>query len=68
MKRLLISAVAVCALSMMTKAGDIPSVGAPQPQPTVASTTPGEIPSVPRTDQLTDSLILALLSGLDLVL
>ena len=49
MKRFLITMVLACAFASPALAGDIPSVGAPQPPPgeTSSATSAGDIPSVP---------------------
>jgi hypothetical protein len=68
MKRLLMASAISCAIAITTLAGDIPSVGAPAPQPsqTTASTNPGEIPSVGEAMSISDAALTALLTALGL--
>jgi hypothetical protein len=68
MKRLLMAATIACALSMTSMAGEIPSGGAPQPQPqpTASSTVLGEIPTSGEAQPITDAAIFAILTALGL--
>lgn len=72
MKRLLMTVALACLLSSSALAGDVPTVGAPQPpQGTTISTSPGEIPTSPGevpsvgvAEQLSSDALSALLSVL----
>ncbi len=68
MKHLLMAAAIACALSVTSMAGEIPSGGAPtpQPQPTTATTNPGEIPTLGKGQSLSDVALSALLTALGL--
>ena len=45
MKRLLTALALACVLSVSVLAGDIPSLGTPQPPPQGLSTAPGDMPT-----------------------
>jgi hypothetical protein len=68
MKRLFIAIVLGLALSISTLAGDIPISGSPIPVPNgeaqTTSTVPGDIPSVPATNQATEAVVSAVLAVL----
>ena len=68
MKRLLIATAIACAFSITTFAGDIPSVGAPSPQPQQNGSTTllGEIPSGGNPESLSDAALAAFLTALGL--
>ena len=68
MKRLLMATAIACALSITTLAGDIPSVGAPQPQSQQATspTLLGEIPSDGGARSISEAAVSALLTALGL--
>ena len=67
MKRLLMSIALTSALSMTTLAGEIPSGGAPEPQPqTAGPSLLGDIPSGDNSGSLSDAAISAILSALGL--
>jgi len=67
MKRFLVATAIACALSVTTLAGEIPSGGAPQPQPQATSPTLlGDIPSGGKAQSLSSAAISALLSALGL--
>lgn len=68
MKRFLMATAIACALSITTLAGEIPSVGAPQPPPqqTTSPTLLGEIPSDGGARSLSGAAISALLTALGL--
>jgi hypothetical protein len=65
MRRLLIAFALTCALSVTVLAGQIPTVGAPQPPPLTNST--GQIPTVGSTEQFTDVSLSAVLTVLSLL-
>ncbi len=68
MKRFLITIALTCALFSSAFAGDIPSVGAPTPASNgtseTISTSPGDIPTLGKAEQLTSDALSALLSVL----
>ncbi len=68
MKRLLMATAITCALSITTLAGEIPSGGAPQPQPQPATSPSvrGEIPTLGGARTISDAAISALLTALGL--
>ncbi len=68
MKRLLMATAVACALSITTLAGDIPSVGAPQPQPqqTTGPTILGGIPTDGGARTISGAAVSAILSALGL--
>jgi hypothetical protein len=68
MKRLLMATAIACVFSMSTLAGDIPSGGAPQPQPqpTASSTILGDIPSDGVAQSISDAALSAILTALGL--
>ncbi len=63
MKRFLTAIAMACVLSISALAGDIPTLGAPQPSPqeTTISTSPGDIPSGDSAEQISDDALSALL-------
>ncbi len=68
MKRFLMATAVACVLATTTLSGDIPSVGAPSPQPQQmpGSTPLGDIPSGGNTESISDAAIAALLTALGL--
>lgn len=71
MKRLLTIFALTCALSVSVLAGQIPTVGTPQPPPPVTTNTtspgdilsvPGEIPSGDSAEQISDAALSVLLT------
>ena len=67
MKRFVMATAIVCALSVTTLAGDIPSDGAPQPQSQSTSPTLlGEMPSGDKAQSFSTAAISALLTALGL--
>ena len=69
MKRFLITIALTCALSSSAFAGLIPSVGAPAPasngtSETTTSTSPGDIPSGGKAEELSSDALSALLAVL----
>lgn len=69
MKQFLLAAVLVCSLASMALAGEIPSVGSPTPPPAngpngISSNSPGDIPTVNLTDQLSGDALSALMTML----
>lgn len=67
MKRLLTLTTFVLLCGSIGFAGEIPSVGAPQPQPQVTSATPlGEIPTSGESESLSEAAFSALLTALGL--
>ena len=69
MKRFLITIAMTCALSSSVLAGEIPSVGAPAPASSGAteSTSPGDIPSIGMSEQVSGDALSAILSVLSLL-
>ena len=65
MKRFLTLVALTCLLSGSALAGDVPTVGAPQPSPqqTTMSTSPGDIPSVGSAEQISDAGLSTLLAA-----
>jgi hypothetical protein len=71
MKRLLMAVALVCFIACTTLAGDVPTVGLPQPLPNTTSSAPkgdlsnsGEIPSGGSANNLSADALSALLSVL----
>jgi hypothetical protein len=66
MKRLLAPMALTCVLSVSALAGDIPTLGAPQPAPaqTTTTTSPGDVPTVGTAEQVSDAALSALLTVL----
>lgn len=69
MKQFLLAAVLMCSLASIAIAGEIPSVGSPTPPPAngpngFTSNSPGDIPSVSLTDQLSSDALSALMTML----
>lgn len=65
MTRFLIASAMTCVFSVTVLAGDVPTVGSPQPDPTQSKiTAPGEIPSVGKADALTSEALSALMTAL----
>ena len=68
MKRFLAAIAVICVLTVSALAGDIPTLGSPQPAPREKSRTitraTGDIPSVPVAEQLSGDALTALLSAL----
>jgi len=66
MKRFLAATALACVLSVSALAGDIPTLGSPQPPPaqTTTSTSPGDVPSVGAVEQLASAALSALLTVL----
>lgn len=64
MKRLLTIFALTCALSVPVSAGQIPTVGTPQPPPlgSTNTTSPGDIPTSGTAEQIPDAALSALLS------
>ena len=70
MKRFLITVALTCFLSLSALAGDVPTVGTPQPPPpgiTTGPTSPGDLPSVGSAEQISDAALSALLTVLGFV-
>ncbi|HBB86014.1 MAG TPA: hypothetical protein DC047_00180 [Blastocatellia bacterium] len=70
MKRFSVALALMVLVSVSASAGEIPTMGAPQPPPQQTTTTmnPGEIPSVPAAEQLSDAALSAILTALGLAL
>lgn len=68
MKRLLMASAITCAISINALAGDIPSVGAPQPPPSQTSSEAslGDIPSGGEAITISDAALTALMTALGL--
>ena len=66
MRRLLIAFAFTCTFSVSVLAGQIPTVGAPEPPPgqANAATVPGDIASGGAADQLSSDALSALLTAL----
>lgn len=64
MKRFFAALALACLLSASALAGEIPTVGAPQPPPQgiTSETSPGEIPSGGSAEQISDGALSALLT------
>ncbi len=69
MKRFSAALALMVLVSVSAFAGEIPTMGAPEPQPqqTTSPTLLGEIPSVPKAESLSAAAISALLTALGLV-
>ena len=72
MKRFVMTVVLTFALSSFAFAGEIPSLGSASPapggsEPTVTTTSPGQIPSDGTADQVSDAALSALLSVFSLL-
>jgi hypothetical protein len=68
MKRLLMATAIACVFSISTLAGDIPSGGAPQPQPqqTASPTVLGQIPTDGVARSISGAALSAILTALGL--
>jgi hypothetical protein len=73
MKRFMLTIALTCALAIPASAGLIPTVGAPDPPPpagvapTTSETSPGQVPTVGFTEQISDAALSGLLAVLDLL-
>jgi hypothetical protein len=69
MKRFSVALALMVLVSVSAFAGEIPTMGAPQPPPQQATTTmnPGEIPTSDGPQALSDAALSALLTALGLV-
>ncbi|HLN99591.1 MAG TPA: hypothetical protein VK208_14115 [Pyrinomonadaceae bacterium] len=66
MRRLIVTTALMASICSSIIAGDIPSVGAPAPQPTQTTTTtaPGDIPTLGVAEQLTSDALSTLVTML----
>lgn len=64
MKRLLTAIVLALALSVSALAGDIPTLGAPQPPPQGITASPGDVPTVGVAEQLSSDALSTLITVL----
>jgi hypothetical protein len=66
MKRFFGALALTCLLSASALAGEIPTVGAPQPSPQgiTSETSPSQIPTVGSAEQISDAALSAILSVL----
>lgn len=73
MKRFVMAVSLVCALALTTLAGQVPTVGAPDPPPPAGATqatseaSPGLIPTVGYAEQVSDAALSGLLTVLSLL-
>ncbi|MDQ1728826.1 MAG: hypothetical protein QOD33_951 [Pyrinomonadaceae bacterium] len=72
MKRFMLTIALTCVLAIPALAGQVPTGGEPQPQPlgitpTTSEPSPGEVPTVGFTDQVSDAALSGLLAVLDLL-